>query len=68
LAQIIPGKRDDAILQGLSILGNVDDAVSSTGEDVSRISEIFKPSGEKITNNTNPLSVRESTRINPIII
>lgn len=60
VAKFTPSKIDDYIAKGVQTLGNIDDAVSTSGRNM--FSNFDKESG-KINNTTDKTSVRESTNI-----
>ena len=60
VAKFTPSKIDDYVAKGVQTLGNIDDAVSTSGRNM--FSNFDKKSG-KINNTTDKTSVRESTNI-----
>ena len=60
VAKFTPSKIDDYVAKGIQTLGNIDDAVSTSGRNM--FSNFDKKSG-KINNNADKTSVRESTNI-----
>ena len=60
IAKFTPSKIDDYVAKGVQTLGNIDDAVSTSGRNM--FSNFDKKPG-KINNTTDKTSVRESTNI-----
>lgn len=60
VAKITPSKIDDYIAKGVQTLGNIDDAVSTSGRNMF---SIFDKKSRKINNTIDKTSVRESTNI-----